>query len=76
MLVISVDSFVVNSSSGIYLVLVFFLSEEARVATLLFVVFSDEDEQGRRREGIFEIIRYSTLDNYSIIDRNGDNLIV
>lgn len=76
MLVVSVDSFVVNSSSGIYLVLVFFLSEEARVATLLFVVFSDEDEQGRRREGILEIIRYSTLDNYSIIDRNGDNLIV
>lgn len=33
MLVVSVDSFVVNSSSGIYLVLVFFC-EEARGATL------------------------------------------
>lgn len=47
MLVVSVDSFVVNSSSGIYLVLVFFC-KEARGATL----FRDENEQGGP---IFEI---------------------
>lgn len=74
MLVVSVDSFVVNSSSGIYLVLVFFCRKKLECDS--FFRHFPEDEQGRRREAIFEIIRYSTLDNYSIIDRNGDNLIV